>query len=48
MGSFIFTIAPSTVLRASNTLVSKNLKAAPWDKTLILFFSSFVSFLIDE
>ena len=47
MGSLIFTIAPSTVFKASNTRVNKNLKAAPWDKTLILFNSSCVSFLTD-
>ena len=29
IGSFTFTIAPSTVFKASKTRVSKNLKAAP-------------------
>ena len=43
-----FTIAFSSVFKASKTLVSKNLNAAPCDKTLILFFSSSDSFLIEE
>ena len=47
MGSFTFTIAPSTVFRASKTLVSKNLKAAPWDKVFKLFFSISVIFRIE-
>ena len=40
-------MAPSTVFSASKTLVSKNLKAAPWESVLILSFSSSVSFLIE-
>ena len=47
IGSLILTIAPSTLFNASNTRVSKNLKAAPWDKTLILFNSSWDNFFID-
>ena len=47
MGSLTFTIAPSTVLIASKTLVSKNLKDAPCDKILMLSLSCVVNFRTD-
>ena len=35
------------MFKVSNTLVSKNLRAAPWERTFMLFFSLSVSFLIE-
>ena len=46
-GSFTFTIAPSTLLSVSKTLVNKKRKAAPCESTLILFLSSSVSRLTE-